>query len=474
MLRAPIFRCAAATNLSWKDAPLRLSAMSVDAMTAVKRRTDGRVATSRRREHFRPNPSRSHSHRQTIPAACCVCGCRRMQTIQRLQLDFISGRALLGFRRTDKHSLPSHSRHGASCDGMSRAAPNGIDHDEKHGWDSPAYEALNKHNLMRTDWRVKTYGRGEWRTQHTSPPPRQSSSASRWATPRPRRSASTRSRGSALLVDELLPQDRRGRPAGAHDGGRPRRLRLPRQLGSAAGHPPLLGPLLPRRPERRAQQVGRLQRDHRNGDQWIVVVPQGFMWRTWASRCSSRRACISGARRRCTLTRASTSRSRSSASTTPCSPCYEAVTQNNGKQEVLAGGEVHLLTHRNHKFEKFITCKIQTDDLKRIEVMTGDNVLMHVDATVCGRSTMSSSAPRRRPRRCQGDKGQHRRAAESVHTIEKLRADVLKQAEASLSALIGKVKHLCPRRPSFRRAWRGPSSARRNEDGNTRGPGAAG
>ena len=42
---------------------------------------------------------------------------------------------------------------------------------------------------------------------------------------------------------------------------------------------------------------------------------------------------------------------------------YEAVTQNNGQQEVLPGGAMHLLTHRNHKFEKFITTKIQTDDL---------------------------------------------------------------------------------------------------------------
>ena len=28
---------------------------------------------------------------------------------------------------------------------------------------------------------------------------------------------------------------------------------------------------------------------------------------------------------------------------------YEAVTQNNGQQQVLAGGAVHLLTHRNWK-----------------------------------------------------------------------------------------------------------------------------
>ena len=62
---------------------------------------------------------------------------------------------------------------------------------------------------------------------------------------------------------------------------------------------------------------------------------------------------------------------------------YEAVTQNNGEQEVLPGGAMHLLTHRNHKFEKFISTKIQTDDLKRIECMTGDNVLMQIDGTVC-------------------------------------------------------------------------------------------
>ena len=52
---------------------------------------------------------------------------------------------------------------------MSRAAPNGIDHDEKHGWDSPAYEALNKHNLMRTDWRVKTYDELRLKMGNSSP-----------------------------------------------------------------------------------------------------------------------------------------------------------------------------------------------------------------------------------------------------------------------------------------------------------------
>ena len=46
---------------------------------------------------------------------------------------------------------------------------------------------------------------------------------------------------------------------------------------------------------------------------------------------------------------------------------YAAVTQNNGKQTVLRGGHTHLLTHKNWKFEKFITLKIQTDELEKID-----------------------------------------------------------------------------------------------------------
>ena len=43
---------------------------------------------------------------------------------------------------------------------------------------------------------------------------------------------------------------------------------------------------------------------------------------------------------------------------------YAAVTQNNGQQEILDGGKTYMLTHRNWRFEKFLTCKIQTNDLK--------------------------------------------------------------------------------------------------------------
>ena len=36
---------------------------------------------------------------------------------------------------------------------------------------------------------------------------------------------------------------------------------------------------------------------------------------------------------------------------------YAAVTQDNGVQKILPGGHTHMLTHRNWKFEKFMTQK---------------------------------------------------------------------------------------------------------------------
>ena len=61
---------------------------------------------------------------------------------------------------------------------------------------------------------------------------------------------------------------------------------------------------------------------------------------------------------------------------------YSAVTQNNGKQVILAGGHTHFLTHKNWKFEKFITLKIQTDELERIQATSADNINMLVNSTV--------------------------------------------------------------------------------------------
>merc|ERR1719379_1382443 len=116
---------------------------------------------------------------------------------------------------------------------------------------------------------------------------------------------------------------------------------------------------------------------------------------------------------------------------------YSAVTQDNGKQCVLPGGHTHLLRHKNHKFEKFITLKIQTDELEKIQATSADNINMLVNSTVNWRivdvevaatmaaETMAASG----------------RAGDISADITKLRRDVLKQALASLAAFIGSVNY---------------------------------
>lgn len=116
---------------------------------------------------------------------------------------------------------------------------------------------------------------------------------------------------------------------------------------------------------------------------------------------------------------------------------YAAVTQDNGKQVILGGGKVHLLNHRNWRFEKFMTLKVQTDELERIQATSADNILMEVTSTlnwrivdvqtaaVMAAETMASSG----------------RTSDVAADITKLRHDVLKQAIASLAAFIGSVNY---------------------------------
>merc|ERR1719498_2141918 len=61
---------------------------------------------------------------------------------------------------------------------------------------------------------------------------------------------------------------------------------------------------------------------------------------------------------------------------------YAGVTSDNGEQKVLDGGSAYMLTHRNWKFEKFITKKLQTNDVGPLTVTSGDNVPLQVTATV--------------------------------------------------------------------------------------------
>merc|ERR1719473_1273091 len=118
---------------------------------------------------------------------------------------------------------------------------------------------------------------------------------------------------------------------------------------------------------------------------------------------------------------------------------YCAVTQNNGRQMVLQGGETHLLNHRNWKFEKFMTQKIQTNDLQRIEATSADNVMMHTDATVVWRISQVDDAAKWSAETMRNDGQESNLSAQS--DIAKLRNDVLKQATASLAAFIGEIRY---------------------------------
>merc|ERR1719440_2437916 len=118
---------------------------------------------------------------------------------------------------------------------------------------------------------------------------------------------------------------------------------------------------------------------------------------------------------------------------------YSAITQNNGTQMVLPGGATHLLHHRNWKFEKFMTEKIQTDELQRIEATSADNVMMHTDATVVWRITDVMAAARMSAETMRNDGSDVQNSADA--DITKLRRDVLMQATASLAAFIGEIRY---------------------------------
>lgn len=121
---------------------------------------------------------------------------------------------------------------------------------------------------------------------------------------------------------------------------------------------------------------------------------------------------------------------------------YAAVTEDNGMQKILEGGETYLLTHRNWKFQKYITQKIQSNDLKRIKATSADNVLMAVDATVIWRINDVATAAKNSADTIRSDgKDTTHSAQGNLGDISKLTTDVLKQAEASLAAFIGAVNY---------------------------------
>lgn len=97
----------------------------------------------------------------------------------------------------------------------------------------------------------------------------------------------------------------------------------------------------------------------------------------------------------------------------------------------------HLLTHQKWRFEKFITLKIQTDDLEKIEAASADNIIMRVNSTVVWRIVNVQTAATMAAE-TMASTG---RDGDVTADIVKLRRDVLKQAIASLASFIGSVNY---------------------------------
>lgn len=120
---------------------------------------------------------------------------------------------------------------------------------------------------------------------------------------------------------------------------------------------------------------------------------------------------------------------------------YAAVTQDNGAQKILEGGLAYMLTHRNWKFEKFITKKLQTNDVGPITVTTGDNVPLETTATVNWLIEDVKLAARMAANTMPGAVSTSPTGEGYQFDITKLRQDVLRQVTASLAAFVGSVSY---------------------------------
>jgi len=119
---------------------------------------------------------------------------------------------------------------------------------------------------------------------------------------------------------------------------------------------------------------------------------------------------------------------------------YAAVTEDNGKQRVLDGGNTHMLTHRGWKFEKLISLKIHTDDLGPFRASSADNVVLETIATVNWRVEDPVLAARMAADTMTTQAEDQVRVV-GVGNESRLRQDVLKQSVASLAASIGSIRY---------------------------------
>lgn len=137
---------------------------------------------------------------------------------------------------------------------------------------------------------------------------------------------------------------------------------------------------------------------------------------------------------------------------------YAGVTSDNGEQKVLDGGSAYMLTHRNWKFEKFITKKLQTSDVGPLTVTSGDNVPLQVMGTVSWRIEDVIKAAR-----MAANTMQHLVPGSSEFDITKLRDDVMRQVTASLAAFVGTIMYSAQGHAAMAKKVHGSGSTAGNE-----------
>lgn len=116
---------------------------------------------------------------------------------------------------------------------------------------------------------------------------------------------------------------------------------------------------------------------------------------------------------------------------------YVSIAQENGKQKILGGGQTHFLPHVNFKHEKYLSLKVQTDELEAIECTTADNVNVLVNSTVNWR-IVDPHVTAIMAANTQSLSGSD---ADASRDISKLKKDVLKQALASMASFVGSVNY---------------------------------
>merc|ERR1719203_4690 len=108
---------------------------------------------------------------------------------------------------------------------------------------------------------------------------------------------------------------------------------------------------------------------------------------------------------------------------------YAAITSDNGKQVVLKGGSAYVLTHKNWKFQAWLSLKVQTDQIGPFLTTSGDNINLLLTCTINWKVEDERLAASKNVDLGTG----------SRDSLNMIRSDVHLQVRSVLAALVGSV-----------------------------------